>query len=199
MNTETLRETLHGVARTLYHEGGKCARTPTCIQRHANVPISNWDVADLCERCAVAWHALMAAMLIDSVIVTERFSDFVVKPVLVPPSDVLLANFAKIWDAAAEAAETLVAPSDATEDALIESFTMPVTVENGVKHRSNKAKMFKKAAAAAKEPKEPAAKKTAKKPPKQAAPANGVFTCKHCSRTFKQANWKTMHERFCEG
>lgn len=197
MSTETLRETLHGAARMLYQERGKCVNTLACTKRFADTPLADWAADKLCERCAAAWHTLMAAMLIDSVIVAERFADFVVKPVLVPPSDVLLANFAKIWDAAADSiAYTIEDVKDAkdTADDFVEDAGYAV-FEPADAEKPRRIKAIKaKAPKAVKTPKAP--KKSSKK---TAAAASGPFTCKHCTREFKQSNWKTMHERFCEG
>lgn len=217
---ETVRETLHTAARSLYDDRGKCANATssgwTCIQRQTNQPLAQWDNASLCERCAAAWHTLMAATLIDVVLVNERFADFVVKPVLVPPSDILLANFAKLWDTQivnavasisskadsgddADDTEASVVEYNADENDAAEARSLfAYTVDNFgqvVEHGTKSKKAKKKAAKA---PAKAATKAPAKKVSKKASKAEGPFVCKHCSKEFEQSNWKTMHERFCK-
>lgn len=89
-SAETLRSAAHDVANVLCtgDVGGECylGGKHTCFVRQGRKPLTLYKVAELCERCAATWHAVMAAALLDSVVIGQQFlgggdSVFVTAPV----------------------------------------------------------------------------------------------------------------------
>lgn len=76
-STEGLRTAAHSLATVLYSStiGGECYHggKHTCFVRQGRKPLSTYKVEDMCERCATAWHAVMAATLLDSIVIGQQF------------------------------------------------------------------------------------------------------------------------------
>lgn len=78
LNTaEALRFAAHDVANVLCTSdvAGECYHggRHTCFVRQGRKPLPLYKVEELCERCAASWHAVMAASLLDSVIISQQF------------------------------------------------------------------------------------------------------------------------------
>lgn len=76
-SAEALRSAAHDVANVLCSSdiGGECylGGKHTCFIRQGRKPLSLYKVVELCERCAATWHAVMAAALLDSVVIGQQF------------------------------------------------------------------------------------------------------------------------------
>ena len=77
VSTEDLRQAAQDVAKTLCVSdvGGACYHggQHTCFTRQGRRPLPLYKVEEMCERCAASWHAVMAASLLDSVIIGQQF------------------------------------------------------------------------------------------------------------------------------
>lgn len=76
-STEGLRTAAHDIANTLCGTdvGGECYHggKHTCFTLQGRKPLPLYKVEEMCERCAAAWHAVMAASLLDSVVISQQF------------------------------------------------------------------------------------------------------------------------------
>lgn len=55
--------------------GGECYHggQHACFARQGRKPLPLYKVEEMCERCAASWHAVMAATLLDSVVISQQF------------------------------------------------------------------------------------------------------------------------------
>jgi hypothetical protein len=55
--------------------GGECYHggQHACFSRQGRKPLPLYKVEEMCERCAASWHAVMAATLLDSVVISQQF------------------------------------------------------------------------------------------------------------------------------
>jgi hypothetical protein len=182
-STEGLRTAAHSLATVLYSSaiGGECYHggKHTCFVRQGRKPLSTYKVEDMCERCATAWHAVMAATLLDSIVIGQQFLNkeapgqhvlrpfgaFVPAPAALTPTPVTAGSFD------ARAKEPWVG---------LDNLPPPKPTTPIVPPRASKASKATK----------PAPKASAK--PKS-------LVCGKCARKFTQSNARTMHERFCSG
>ena len=76
-STEGLRSAAHDIANILCTSdvGGECYHggRHTCFTRQGRKPLPLYKVEEMCERCAASWHAVMAAALLDSVVIGQQF------------------------------------------------------------------------------------------------------------------------------
>lgn len=76
-NVDSLRASAHDLAQVLSVSsiGGECYHggRHTCFTRQGRKPIGLYKHEELCERCALAWHATMAASLLDQLVIGQRF------------------------------------------------------------------------------------------------------------------------------
>jgi hypothetical protein len=76
-STEDLRAVAHDVANALCVSdiGGECyhGSQHACFARQGRKPLQLYKVEEMCERCAASWHAVMAASLLDSVVISQQF------------------------------------------------------------------------------------------------------------------------------
>jgi hypothetical protein len=76
-STEGLRTAAHDIANALCATdvGGECYHggQHQCFTLQGRKPLPLYKVEEMCERCAAAWHAVMAASLLDSVIISQQF------------------------------------------------------------------------------------------------------------------------------
>lgn len=74
---DSLRTSAHDLAQVLSASdvGGQCYHggRHTCFSRQGRKPIALYKIEELCERCALAWHATMAASLLDQLVIGQRF------------------------------------------------------------------------------------------------------------------------------
>lgn len=76
-SVDGLRASAHDLAQVLSSSdiGGQCYHggRHTCIARQGRKPLALYKIEELCERCALAWHATMAASLLDQLVIGQRF------------------------------------------------------------------------------------------------------------------------------
>ena len=88
---EELRQHAYAVAEALRDSdvGGQCRHggRHTCVTRQGRKPLPLYKVEEMCERCAAAWHAAMAATLLDSLVIVDSFIEAPMTPGPNTPSE----------------------------------------------------------------------------------------------------------------
>lgn len=76
---EELRRSAHSIVEILHKGdvGGACyqGKQHGCFAKQGRRPLRLYNVENMCERCAAAWHAAMTATLLDSLMVGQRFTN----------------------------------------------------------------------------------------------------------------------------